>query len=150
MNESAQGDRAGREARVWDWCVADHKGADMEQIERAGLAGPVEENLLHGAENARLSREIMKRLEITDERDFRQMVERERDARVILANHKGLFLPAFGPDGDREIERFIRTGEARIRGPARALKTARAELRRRKAANQLSLDLEGGEVNGPT
>jgi len=122
----------------------------MDQFKSTGLAGPVEENLLYGAENAKSSREVMRCLGVSDERAFRQLVERERDQRVILANHRGLFLPAAGPDGEREIEKFVRTGEARIRGQARALKTARAELRRRKAANQLSLDLEGGEVNGPT
>lgn len=101
----------------------------------AGEAGPIP------------SRVLMRRMGIHSMRRFRLMLERERRERVILANRFGLFIPDDGEKGEAELLRYIRTGSARIRGQARALRTAKAELRRRADAGQVTLDL-GGESNG--
>lgn len=107
--------------------------------------GPVEALLgvaAIGAENALSSAFIMAFIGWTNERRFRALVERERRrGALILSCKRGLFLPSPGEKGRQELRRYVRTGEARIKGQAVALRPAR------KALNTLEgqLEIHGSE-----
>lgn len=97
--------------------------------------GPVASALLGlgaiGAANAVTTKTVMRSMGLKNERVFREMVEQERTAGgLILANGRGLFLPAEGEQGREEVARWIRLMTARITGAARTLKAARGTLRR--------------------
>lgn len=99
------------------------------------VKGPVSAALLRlgavGAENAVTTKELMRSMELKSEREFRELVETERNAGgLILANGRGVFLPADGEQGREEIRRWIKLTTARIAGAARTLKAARGALRR--------------------
>lgn len=108
--------------------------------------GIVESVLQHGAENAIKSRDIMRRLGISDERHFRELVERERENSVILSCSRGLYLPAYGAAGRAELTRYIKTGTARIAGQARALKSAKTMLKAMEIDGQETIQ-EGAADN---
>lgn len=107
--------------------------------------GPVEAVLsiaAIGAENAAPSAFLMAVLGWKSERRFRALVERERRrGALILSCRRGLFLPSPGEKGRRELRRYVRTGEARIKGQAIALRPAR------KVLSQIDgqLEIGGGE-----
>ena len=101
--------------------------------EKNGAPGPITATLMRlgavGAFNAVPSREAMRALGLDDMRTFRLLVEHERRNALILANGRGLFLPAEGEQGRAEIRRWELTTLSRIAGLSRALKTARGTLR---------------------
>ena len=107
--------------------------------------GPVEAVLsitAIGAENALPSAFLMAVLGWTNERRFRALVERERRrGALILSCKRGLFLPSPGEKGRQELRRYVRTGEARIKGQAVALRPARKVLN--TLEGQLALEEEG-------
>lgn len=114
--------------------------------------GPVEAFLsvvkAVGEENRVSTNFCMGGLGVSDVRLFRQLVERERaSGALILANSRGLFLPDEGEKGRAELIKFVRTGEARIRGQARALRPARRELKRMEMEGQVKIE-EGGGAGG--
>lgn len=100
-----------------------------------------------GGEHQLSSKMCMRSLGISSERSFRWIVERERaDGALILAGARGLFLPSDGVKGVSELRRYILTGESRIRGQARALRTARRLLRRLEVPGQLQFETPENET----
>ncbi len=107
--------------------------------------GPVASALLGlgavGAANAVTTKTVMQSMGLKNERVFREMVEQERTAGgLILANGRGLFLPAEGEKGREEVARWIRLMTARITGAARTLKGAKGALRRIEGQLEISED----------
>ena len=99
------------------------------------VKGPVSAALLRlgavGAENAVTTSALMNEMGWKDVRVFRAQIEDERNnGELILANGRGLFLPAEGKQGREEVARWIKLMTARIAGAARTLKAARGTLRK--------------------
>lgn len=115
--------------------------------------GNIEDYLPVGAKNARSSRELQRMLELS-ERELRRLVERRRfDGVEILANKRGLFLPAEGNEGRIERLQHVRLTKSRIRGQLRAIKPTLDALERMEG--QLTIDDQNkeqeskeGETNG--
>ncbi len=98
-----------------------------------------------GEEHAIASRRAKDALGYADIRSFRSALEGERQrGAVICGSSRGIYLPHPGARGIPELEQHIRTSEARIRGIAAGLRSARRERKRRKAEDQIVIDELGG------
>ena len=88
--------------------------------------------LLHGAENAISSKDLIKITGIPTDRVLRTVVGRERDAGAVILstirNRGGYFLPDIGEKGLKETEVWIRTQKSRAANILRSLKSAQRSI----------------------
>lgn len=96
-----------------------------------------------GAENAIPARGLARRVGYRGERALRLAIERERrEGAVILADDNGYYLPSSDAEqARREIERFVRRTDARMRSNRESVRSAKRFLRRYSYA-----EIEGQEA----
>lgn len=85
-----------------------------------------------GTENAISAKELARRVGYRGERALRLAIERERrTGAVILADDNGYYLPSSDAEqARREIERFVRRTDARMRSNRESVRSAKRFLRR--------------------
>lgn len=90
--------------------------------------------LLRGEVNAIPARELAKLMGYRDTRPLRFAVERERRAgELILSGDSGYYLPSLDEtQAEREVARYVRLMDARVRTNRLAVQPCKAYLRRRK------------------
>lgn len=96
-----------------------------------------------GAENAISARELARRVGYRGTRALRLAIERERRAgELILSSGDGYYLPSSDAEqARREIERFVRRTDARMRSNRESVRSAKRFLRRYSNA-----EIEGQEA----
>lgn len=94
------------------------------------MQAKVADHLLHGAENAIPTRDLMQLCGFRTARQLQKQIERERatGALILSATTGGYYLPADGDAGRSEILRYERTLRARAINTLATLKTARQAL----------------------
>lgn len=115
-------------------------------MKRGKTEGRVATILGHGAENAMKAAALMEALGLRDQRQLRNLIERERAAGVLILStcrgNGGYFLPSENPVQARdEIAAFVHTVMSRSLNSILILKAARRALR--ECTGQVAINQEG-------
>jgi len=92
--------------------------------------GPVSKYLRHGEANATSTADLVELVGCGTVRQLQGLIRAERESGVLILSSTtgGYFLPAEGPEGREEIQRYIATLRARAISTLRTMQPARAAL----------------------
>jgi len=103
-----------------------------EKRRKFGNVKMIAEFLLHGAENALSTSDLIRIAGLKSSRELQIQVAKERDSGILILstcrNGGGYFLPDEGEKGQAEIDEFVRTLVARALNTLKALQSARKAL----------------------
>ena len=134
LNESKKPARVRQNSDGTDF----EKSFQQEQysIEQKGKQR-IEELLSYGSKNAKTADDLLKLTDIPNIRELHRQIANERLNGALILSKKGYFLPADGNQGNEELRTFIKARRRMALSLLFTLQTAKKELARREADEQL-------------